>query len=92
MSCLAMRDCVNDQRMATADEPIAFDHNCREGSCGSCALVINGIVHGPQRGRTTCQTYRRRFAEGGPLSIEPWRATAPMNREYMRANLVALVT
>ena len=76
MSFLEMLDTVNEQLMATGNEPIAFDHDCREGICGSCSLVINGIAHGPQPGTTTCQTYMRSFADGAELYIEPWRATA----------------
>ena len=72
MSFLEMLDVVNDGLMSKGQEPIAFDHDCREGICGSCSLVINGRAHGPTRG-TTCQTYMRNFTDGQTLVIEPWR-------------------
>ena len=75
MSFLEMLDVVNGDLMAQGQEPIAFDHDCREGICGSCSLVINGRAHGPTRG-TTCQTYMRNFTDGQTLVIEPWRARA----------------
>ena len=76
MSFLEMLDIVNEQLMGEGEEPIAFDHDCREGICGSCSLVINGIAHGPTPGTTTCQTYMRSFDDGADLYIEPWRAEA----------------
>ena len=75
MSFLEMLDVVNDELMANGKEPISFDHDCREGICGSCSLVINGRAHGPTRG-TTCQTYMRNFYDGQVIVIEPWRAKA----------------
>jgi succinate dehydrogenase / fumarate reductase iron-sulfur subunit len=75
MSFLEMLDIVNDDLMAQGKDPIAFDHDCREGICGSCSLVINGRPHGPTRG-TTCQTYMRHFRDGDAIYIEPWRARA----------------
>lgn len=75
MSFLEMLDVVNDELMARGEEPIAFDHDCREGICGSCSLVINGRAHGPTRG-TTCQTYMRNFHDGQVVVVEPWRAKA----------------
>lgn len=75
MSFLEMLDVVNGDLMAQGQDPIAFDHDCREGICGSCSLVINGRAHGPTRG-TTCQTYMRNFTDGQTLVIEPWRAKA----------------
>ena len=83
MSFLEMLDVVNDGLMSKGQEPIAFDHDCREGICGSCSLVINGRAHGPTRG-TTCQTYMRNFTDGQTLVIEPWRAKAfPVLRDLV---------
>ncbi|NBR06116.1 MAG: succinate dehydrogenase/fumarate reductase iron-sulfur subunit [Planctomycetes bacterium] len=83
MSFLEMLDVVNGDLMAQGQEPIAFDHDCREGICGSCSLVINGRAHGPTRG-TTCQTYMRNFSDGQTLVIEPWRAKAfPVLRDLV---------
>lgn len=83
MSFLEMLDVVNGDLMAQGQEPIAFDHDCREGICGSCSLVINGRAHGPTRG-TTCQTYMRNFTDGQTLVIEPWRAKAfPVLRDLV---------
>lgn len=83
MSFLEMLDVVNGDLMALGQEPIAFDHDCREGICGSCSLVINGRAHGPTRG-TTCQTYMRNFTDGQTLVIEPWRAKAfPVLRDLV---------
>jgi succinate dehydrogenase / fumarate reductase, iron-sulfur subunit len=74
-SFLEMLDIVNETLAASGEDPIAFDSDCREGICGTCALVINGIPHGPGKG-TTCQLYMRRFADGETIWIEPFRATA----------------
>ena len=83
MSFLEMLDVVNDGLMSNGQEPIAFDHDCREGICGSCSLVINGRAHGPTRG-TTCQTYMRNFTDGQTLVIEPWRPKAfPVLRDLV---------
>jgi succinate dehydrogenase / fumarate reductase iron-sulfur subunit len=76
MSFLEMLDVVNEGLLAKGEEPIAFDHDCREGICGTCSLVINGIPHGPDRGTTTCQLHMRRFHDGDEIFIEPWRARA----------------
>ncbi len=76
MSFLEMLDGVNERLLVNGEEPVAFEHDCREGICGSCALVINGIPHGPDRGITTCQLYMRRFPDGASITIEPWRAKA----------------
>lgn len=73
-SFLEMLDYVNEQLIAEDKEPIAFDHDCREGICGSCGLMINGQAHGPQRGTATCQLHMRKFNDGDELVIEPWRA------------------
>jgi succinate dehydrogenase / fumarate reductase iron-sulfur subunit len=69
-----MLDVVNEGLTAAGDDPIAFDHDCREGICGTCGLVINGIAHGPQRATTTCQLHMRHFADGDTIYVEPWRA------------------
>jgi succinate dehydrogenase / fumarate reductase iron-sulfur subunit len=76
MSFLEMLDVVNEDLIAAGDDPIAFDHDCREGICGMCGLVINGIAHGPQRATTTCQLHMRHFHDGQEIWIEPWRAHA----------------
>lgn len=74
MSFLEMLDVLNEKLIAAGDEPIAFDHDCREGICGMCSLMINGQAHGPDRGTTTCQLHMRRFNNGETITIEPWRA------------------
>ncbi len=74
MSFLEMLDVVNERLIKNGDDPIAFDHDCREGICGMCGLVINGIAHGPQAATTTCQLHMRHFRDGDTLYIEPWRA------------------
>ncbi len=74
MSFLEMLDVVNEELTLKGEEPIAFDHDCREGICGTCSLVINGKPHGPHRGVATCQTYLRSFQEGDLIIVEPWRA------------------
>ncbi len=76
MSFLEMLDVVNEDLIRRGEEPIAFDHDCREGICGTCSLVINGKPHGPHRGVTTCQTYMRSFRDGETIVIEPFRARA----------------
>lgn len=74
MSFLEMLDVVNEGLEASGQEPIAFDHDCREGICGMCSLQINGVPHGPDRGTTTCQLHMRSFKDGDTVVIEPWRA------------------
>jgi len=74
ISFLEMLDIVNDELITKGDEPIAFDHDCREGICGSCGLMINGTAHGPQRATTTCQLHMRSFKGVDEIWIEPWRA------------------
>jgi succinate dehydrogenase / fumarate reductase iron-sulfur subunit len=74
MSFLEMLDVVNEGLIAKGEEPIAFDSDCREGICGTCSLVINGIAHGGQRGTTACQLHMRFFKDGDVITIEPWRA------------------
>lgn len=76
MSFLEMLDVVNDDLIKKGDDPIAFDHDCREGICGSCSMVINGVPHGPEKGTTTCQLHMRKFKDGDTVYIEPWRAKA----------------
>ena len=76
MSFLEMLDVLNEQLIETGDSPIAFDHDCREGICGSCSLYINGEAHGPDRAVTTCQLHMRKFNDGETIYIEPWRAKA----------------
>jgi succinate dehydrogenase / fumarate reductase iron-sulfur subunit len=75
-SFLEMLDYVNEQLTAEDRDPITFDHDCREGICGSCGLMINGQAHGPQRGTATCQLHMRKFDDGDHITIEPWRAAA----------------
>ena len=76
MSFLEMMDVLNEQLIAEGDEPVAFDHDCREGICGMCSLYINGEAHGPDRGITTCQLHMRMFNDGDTIYIEPFRAKA----------------
>jgi succinate dehydrogenase / fumarate reductase iron-sulfur subunit len=76
MSFLEMLDIVNDRLTVEGKEPIAFEHDCREGICGSCGMMINGQAHGPQRGTATCQLHMRKFADGDTIVVEPWRAAA----------------
>ena len=75
-SFLEMLDVLNEDLVAKGEEPIAFDHDCREGICGMCSLYINGEAHGPGRGITTCQLHMRSFNDGDTIHIEPWRASA----------------
>ena len=74
MSFLEMLDVLNEKLVVTGDDPVAFDHDCREGICGMCSMVINGKPHGPQKGTTTCQLHMRHFKDGDTITIEPWRA------------------
>ncbi|HEY0076604.1 MAG TPA: succinate dehydrogenase/fumarate reductase iron-sulfur subunit [Abditibacteriaceae bacterium] len=76
MSFLEMLDVVNEGLVKKGEEPIAFDHDCREGICGSCGMMINGLAHGPDPGTTVCQLHMRRFQDGDTIVIEPWRAQA----------------
>ena len=76
MSFLEMLDVVNEKLIREGGDPIAFEHDCREGICGSCGLVINGVAHGPEPGTTTCQLFMRSFQDGDTVSVEPWRARA----------------
>lgn len=76
MSFLEMLDVVNEDLVRQGAEPIVFDHDCREGVCGTCSLMINGVAHGPDRGAATCQRHMRKFKDGQTIVIEPWRARA----------------
>ena len=76
MSFLEMLDVVNEQLTLTGGDPIAFDHDCREGICGSCGMMINGVAHGPMKLTTACQLHMRSFRDGDEIWIEPWRAKA----------------
>ena len=84
MSFLEMLDVVNEELTKTGEEPIAFDHDCREGICGACSMVINGIPHGGHKGVTVCQLHMRHFTDGQDIYIEPWRAKAfPVIRDLV---------
>ena len=76
MSFLEMLDVVNEGLITRGEQPIAFDHDCREGICGSCGIMINGVAHGPMKGTATCQLHMRSFKDGDTIYIEPWRARA----------------
>ncbi len=76
MSFLEMMDVLNEQLVNAGEEPVAFDHDCREGICGMCSMYINGEAHGPDRGITTCQLHMRMFNDGDTITIEPFRAAA----------------
>ena len=83
-SFLEMMDQLNEQLIAKGEDPVAFDHDCREGICGTCGFVINGNAHGPQKSTTVCQLHMRAFSDGETLTIEPWRARAfPMIKDLM---------
>jgi succinate dehydrogenase / fumarate reductase iron-sulfur subunit len=84
MSFLEMLDVVNEGLIERGQVPIAFDHDCREGICGSCGLMINGVAHGPMRGTATCQLHMRSFKDGDTIYIEPWRSRAfPVIRDLV---------
>ncbi len=74
MSFLEMLDVLNERLLLEGEEPVAFDHDCREGICGMCGLMINGVAHGKEKATTTCQLHMRHFADGTVITIEPWRA------------------
>ena len=83
-SFLELLDLLNEQLIAAGKEAIAFDHDCREGICGTCSLMIDGQAHGPQRGTATCQLHMRKFQSGAEIVVEPWRATAfPIIKDLM---------
>ena len=84
MSFLEMFDVLNEELVRTGDDPIAFDHDCREGICGMCSMYINGRAHGPLTGTTTCQLHMRHFSDGDTIYVEPWRASAfPIIKDLM---------
>jgi len=84
MSFLEMLDVLNEDLMSRGEEPIAFDNDCREGICGTCGFMINGVAHGPQRATTVCQLHMRFFNDGDTLVLEPWRASAfPVLRDLV---------
>ena len=84
MSFLEMLDILNERLIERGDEPVAFDHDCREGICGSCGLMINGRAHGPEAGTATCQLHMRKFRDGDEIVVEPWRASAfPVLRDLV---------
>jgi succinate dehydrogenase / fumarate reductase iron-sulfur subunit len=84
MSFLEMLDVVNEGLTRRGEEPIAFDSDCREGICGTCSLVINGVPHGPERATTVCQLHMRHFKDGDTITVEPWRAGAfPLHKDLM---------
>ena len=83
-SFLEMLDILNEQLINKGEEPVVFDHDCREGICGMCSLYINGHPHGPATGATTCQLYMRRFKDGETITVEPWRSAGfPVIRDLM---------
>ncbi|MEU8818128.1 succinate dehydrogenase/fumarate reductase iron-sulfur subunit [Actinoplanes sp. NPDC048796] len=75
-SFLEMLDVLNETLILSGDDPIAFDHDCREGICGMCSMVIDGVAHGPEKATTTCQLHMRHFKDGDVIDVEPWRAAA----------------
>jgi succinate dehydrogenase / fumarate reductase iron-sulfur subunit len=84
MSFLEMLDVVNERLESSGQAPVAFDHDCREGICGACSMMINGVPHGPARATTTCQLHMRRFRDGDTITIEPFRAGAfPVLRDLI---------
>lgn len=84
MSFLEMMDVLNEQLITKGEEPVVFDHDCREGICGMCSMYINGEAHGPDRGVTTCQLHMRKFKDGDTIYIEPWRSKAfPVIKDLM---------
>ncbi|MCC5926194.1 MAG: succinate dehydrogenase/fumarate reductase iron-sulfur subunit [Bacteroidetes bacterium] len=84
MSFLEMFDHLNEQLMKKGEEPVEFDHDCREGICGSCNMVIDGQAHGPQKGTAACQLHMRHYNDGDTIVVEPWRAAAfPMIRDLV---------
>ncbi len=95
MSFLEMLDVLNDRLTNQAEEPIAFEHDCREGICGSCGVMIDGQPHGPQMGTATCQLHMRKFSDGATIAVEPWRAAAfPVIKDLVvdRSSLDRIIT
>ena len=94
-SFLEMLDLLNEDLTRKGDEPVAFDYDCREGICGSCGCVIDGVAHGPLPGTTTCQLYMRNFPAGSTITVEPWRAAAfPVVKDLVvdRSSLDRIIT
>lgn len=84
MSFLEMLDILNEQLIAEGEEPIEFESDCREGICGTCGVVVNGVPHGPEKATATCQLHMRKFHDGDTITVEPWRATAfPVLRDLV---------
>jgi succinate dehydrogenase iron-sulfur subunit len=84
MSFLEMLDVLNEELIGRGENPVVFEHDCREGICGSCGFLIDGVAHGPRRGTTVCQLYMRFFQDGDSLTLEPWRARAfPVVKDLM---------
>jgi succinate dehydrogenase / fumarate reductase iron-sulfur subunit len=84
MSFLEMLDVLNEELIATGEDPVAFEHDCREGICGSCGFMIDGVAHGPKAGTTVCQLHMRHYKDGDQLTLEPWRARAfPVLRDLI---------
>src|SRR5213079_302646 len=84
MSFLEMLDVLNEDLIAKGEEPVAFEHDCREGICGSCGFMVNGVAHGPLPATTVCQLTLRHFKDGEELYLEPWRARAfPILKDLM---------
>ena len=84
MSFLEMLDVLNETLQEQGEPPVAFDHDCREGICGSCAMMVNGMPHGPEDGTTVCQLHMRHYRDGDTIVIEPWRARAfPVIRDLV---------
>jgi len=84
MSFLELLDVLNEELIERSEDPITFDHDCREGICGACSMVINGRPHGPQKNTTACQLHMRQFKDGDEITIEPWRAKAfPVIKDLM---------
>ncbi len=84
MSFLEMLDVLNERLTVEGEEPVTFEHDCREGICGACGMVINGVAHGPERATTTCQLHMRHFSDGDSVYIEPWRSAAfPVIKDLM---------
>ena len=84
MSFLEMLDVLNEELIAKGEDPVAFEHDCREGICGSCGFMIDGVAHGPKAGTTVCQLHMRHYKDGDTVTLEPWRARAfPVLRDLM---------
>ncbi|MCB1250760.1 MAG: succinate dehydrogenase/fumarate reductase iron-sulfur subunit [Acidimicrobiales bacterium] len=84
MSFLEVLDTLNERIIEDGGEPVAFDSDCREGICGTCGVMINGVPHGPEKGTATCQLHMRKFADGAEIAVEPWRAAAfPVMRDLI---------